>query len=122
MSKERIITKTAQDLGISEDIIHSVISSAFEDAFKAFWNNNQVEISGFGTFLISPTKLSKRVPILEKNLQSLDIKYNQNPTEENFKKRQEIREFKDDLIKRYEKVKGIPYGGNQRNTAPGQNS
>lgn len=122
MSKERIIKKTADDLNLSEDIVHSVISSAFEEAFKAFWQNNQVEISGFGTFMISPAKLARKIPILEKAVEALDIKYNQLPTEENFKKRQEIREFKDDLIKRYEKVKGIPYGSDQRNASPGQNS
>jgi nucleoid DNA-binding protein len=78
--KDRLVNKVVEDLKIKKADVEKVLSFVFMKTLKSFGENNSVELSGFGTFRVSKSKLRKRIAglekaktILETNLQNPDI-------------------------------------------------
>lgn len=113
MSREVILTKTAVDTGLPEDLVYDIISSAWEQTAIAFRTHTEIELSGFGTFIMSKNKTSKRIPFMKDLVTKLENDYNKEPTEENFKKKIAARESLDNLLIRYEKIAGIPFSSTE---------
>lgn len=57
--KSILITKTAIKELTSEDIVERVIQFQFKDFRDMVYEHDQIEISGFGKFLVSPVKVEK---------------------------------------------------------------
>lgn len=72
--KSILITKTAIKELISEDIVEKVISFQFKDFRDAIYEHSQVEISGFGKFMISPNKVEKQKRKAEMSIQKFKKK------------------------------------------------
>lgn len=69
-----LITKTAIKTLIAEELVEKVISFEFKDALQALKQHHQVEISGFGRFMISPNKTAKKVVKLERRIEYINLK------------------------------------------------
>ena len=76
-----LITRTAIKTLIPEDIVEKVIMFQFKDIKQATYTNEQVEVSGFGKFLISNAKLKKRKEKLEQILEGMKKKIEERPDE-----------------------------------------
>lgn len=61
MLKDKLIEKTAQDLKQPESLVHKVVTWQFANASQAVKWASEVEISGFGTFIISKPKVKRRL-------------------------------------------------------------
>lgn len=59
--KDTLIKGAAEKTGKSEDIIEKVINFAFSDAKDAAKEYGEVEISGFGKFIISNAKITRKM-------------------------------------------------------------
>lgn len=59
--KDVLITRTAIKTLQQEDIIEKVVSHEFKSAKDALKIYREVEISGFGKFIIYPKKLTKKI-------------------------------------------------------------
>lgn len=70
-TKELLIEKTADDLGQPLSIVEEVVGWVMKDTFKALKKYDEVEVSGFGKFLISQAKLRKRIITHERILSHL---------------------------------------------------
>jgi hypothetical protein len=70
--KDLIIKRTAEELGQDENIVSLVISDAYEKLSKASRKHDQLEISGFGVLILSPSKLRKRITKYEKIIEHLN--------------------------------------------------
>lgn len=77
--KDILIKRTAEELKLPEIWVERVVSHQFKSANKAALVHGQIEISGFGTFQISKTKLQRKLnklleikEALEKKLPSKD--------------------------------------------------
>jgi len=57
--RQLAIRKMAVDLAIPEKTIELVLKHSFEGAREAFSDNRSVEISGFGTFLVTSMRVKK---------------------------------------------------------------
>jgi len=77
--KDRLLEKTAEDLGQPLNIVEDTMRWMFKDMTKAFKIYEQIEMSGFGTFLMSQAKLKRRIKKLERILGYLKDKL---PTED----------------------------------------
>lgn len=72
IEKEQLIKNTAEQLGQPEDVVGRVVSWSFKDANKALKLYSEVEISGWGKFILSQAKLRKRIERMEKSLITLE--------------------------------------------------
>ncbi len=63
--KEYLVKTMAVRTNTASSIIEAVISHQFHEAHKAMWNNNSVELSGFGKFLLRKKSALRK---LEKNI------------------------------------------------------
>lgn len=59
--KEELIKKVAADLELSEDIVSEIISFQGQDALEYVKIVQELEFSGFGKFLLSQSKLRKKI-------------------------------------------------------------
>lgn len=59
--KEVLISRTVDKTSQSEDIVDKIINFEFKEARDAFKQFGEVEISGFGKFVISQAKLRKKL-------------------------------------------------------------
>lgn len=59
--KDHLISKTATKTGRSEDIIDKIITFEFKELKDAVKHFSQVEITGFGKYLISNGKLKRKL-------------------------------------------------------------
>lgn len=116
MSREAVIKKTALDLNLSESMVYEIMSNAFEQLTKASRTHAELEVSGFGTFNVSPNKIQKRLPGLYICLEKAEKEYNLEPTEENFRKKVMIKEDIENLTGKYEKIKGVPPCSTERSS------
>lgn len=66
--KDVLVSRTAGKVNVDTAIVEKVVGFAFKDAAKAFKKNNTVEISGFGVFRVSLSKLKKDLIRRERNL------------------------------------------------------
>lgn len=66
--KDWLIEHTAKDLKMDESLCNKVISWIFLKTKEATETHSSVEVSGFGKFLISPTKIKKRIARCEFNI------------------------------------------------------
>lgn len=73
-----LITKTAIKTLINEDVVEKIISFEFKDVLRAMKEHHQVEISGFGRFMISPNKTAKKISKLERRIDYINQKIIQN--------------------------------------------
>lgn len=72
--KDALILKTAEQLGISPAVVDKVVMNQFKQANKAMKENKEVEISGFGKFLLSKTKINRRITkteVIKERLENL---------------------------------------------------
>lgn len=67
-----LITKTAIKTLKPEYIVEKVVNFQFKDAVSAMKTHNEVEISGFGKFYISQSKLRKRIKNSEDIISTLE--------------------------------------------------
>ena len=63
--KNILITRTAIKELVSEDIVEKVIMFQFKDFRDMIFEHDQIEVSGFGKFLVSPNKVSKKIKYME---------------------------------------------------------
>lgn len=66
--KSILITKTAIKELVSEDIVDRVINFQFKDFRDMVFEHDQIEISGFGKFLVSPNKVARKVEYMERTI------------------------------------------------------
>lgn len=76
-----LITKTATKTLASEDIVEKVVSFQFKEVVHFMKEHEQLEVTGFGKFLISPAKLERRRKKLEGILESMKKKIEEKPDE-----------------------------------------
>lgn len=103
-----LIKKTAEDLNIDINIVGKVISSSFEEFARATRTYNSLEVSGFGTFKMSPNKILKKLPSYKYISEYYEKRYLENPNPEDFKKMNETKQSFENLKYRYEQLKGEP--------------
>lgn len=65
--KDWLIRKTAEQLGISESLAETVIGDSYRNANKAARTVSEIEISGFGTFMVSQSKIRRKIEYFEKS-------------------------------------------------------
>lgn len=70
--KDVLITKTAIRNLQPESVVEAVISHQFKSVLKMMKVHHQVEISGFGKYLLSPKKVSGKLKRYEKLLHNLE--------------------------------------------------
>lgn len=58
--KDYLVKYVAADTNLPESVVDGVVMWAYKDARDATATNSSVELSGFGSLLVSPTKLKKR--------------------------------------------------------------
>lgn len=63
--REELQKKVAEETDIPEDVVHKIISFQGEDALKAVKKVHELEFSGFGKFLLSQTKIKKKLKMYE---------------------------------------------------------
>lgn len=80
--RDWIIERVAEQLDYPENICEKVVSWAYHDAIKQTQLVTSVELSGFGSFLVSPAKLKKRLELciirtennpVERNINALEF-------------------------------------------------
>jgi nucleoid DNA-binding protein len=76
-----LVTRTAIKTLVPEDIVEKVIMFQFKDVRDAMIEHEQIEISGFGKFMISPNKLRKKIEKLEGALKGMELKIRERPHE-----------------------------------------
>lgn len=76
-----LITRTAIKTLVPEDIVERVIMFQFKDIKDATLIHEQVEVSGFGKFLISNNKLEKKRKELAATLVNMEKKVRERPHE-----------------------------------------
>lgn len=79
--KSILITKTAIKEMVSEDVVEKVINFQFRDARDATYKHEQIELSGFGKFLISNNKLARKRDRMKELVQSMKKKIEERPQE-----------------------------------------
>lgn len=108
MQKEKLFDKTAQDLNLDYELVHKVLSSAFEELGRAVKVHNTVEISGFGILSMSANKILKKLPGYKYLLDLHTKQYNESPNPEDFKQMTNLQKEFENLKYRYEQIKGVP--------------
>lgn len=108
MLKDDLMNKVASQLNLDSAIVSKVINSAFEEVTKAVKIHNEVEISGFGTLKISPTKMLKRLPGYKYMADFYENEYMTNPNPDNFRKMNDTKQNLETVKYRYEQIKGVP--------------
>lgn len=66
--KDFLISKTARDLEIGRDVVEQVIMSQYKKLNRSIRTQDMLEVSGFGTFYLSQTKLGRRIERHKKHL------------------------------------------------------
>lgn len=77
--KSILITKTAIKELVSEDIVDRVINFQFKDFRDMVFEHDQIEISGFGKFLVSPNKVAKKMRRMENTIAKYKGKIEKEP-------------------------------------------
>lgn len=72
--KEEIINKLSKELNLEKEVIETVISEQGTGVLKALKEYNEVELSGFGKFIISPRKLRNGIKRYTKIVSRLEPK------------------------------------------------
>lgn len=70
--KDTLLSKTAVDTGQPKDIVEKVISFQFRDVLKMLRELKEVEITGLGKFMISNSKLRRRIGRIEEIVFNLE--------------------------------------------------
>jgi nucleoid DNA-binding protein len=65
------VERVARELQQPEELVDKIVSHQFKSAVEALKTERSVEISGFGKFLISPSKIKKRIAKTELMLQRI---------------------------------------------------
>jgi nucleoid DNA-binding protein len=76
-----LITRTAIKTLMPEDIVEKVIMFQFKDIKEAAYTHEQMEVSGFGKFLISNAKLKRKKEKLVRVLEGMAKKVKERPHE-----------------------------------------
>jgi hypothetical protein len=76
-TKDQIVTKTAIDTGYPEELVDQVVMWVSKDANEHMRTCKSVEISGFGTFKVSPYRVRSRVELMDKTLRVLETTPNE---------------------------------------------
>lgn len=61
---------TAKELGIEEKRCETVISWTYRKTTEAFQDNDSIELSGFGKYVLSKTKIKRRIKLCEMAINS----------------------------------------------------
>lgn len=72
--KSILITKTAIKELVSEEIVEKVIMFQFKDFRNMVFEHNQIEITGFGKFLVSPNKVAKKKERMNATIKKFNAK------------------------------------------------
>ncbi len=59
--KATLIKRTAEKTGEAEDVVSKIIDFEFTDAREALKRFSEVEITGFGKFIVSNAKVRKKI-------------------------------------------------------------
>jgi nucleoid DNA-binding protein len=70
--KELLIDETAKQLSQPPMLVTDVLRWVFKDVVRAFKIHDEIEISGFGKYLISQNKLKKRIARVEQIKERLE--------------------------------------------------
>lgn len=70
--KDILLTKTALDTGQTKEVVEKVISFQFRDVLKMLREVKEVEITGLGKFMISNSKLRKKIGETEDVINNLE--------------------------------------------------
>jgi len=71
--KDVLLTKTALDTGQPKEIVEKVISFQFRDVLRMLREVKEVEITGLGKFLMSNSKLRKKIGDVERVMDHLKM-------------------------------------------------
>lgn len=63
--RDTLIKQSAEATDLPEDTVFKIITFQGEDALKAVKVVHELEFSGFGKFLLSQTKLKRKLKVLE---------------------------------------------------------
>ncbi len=74
-----LITRTAIKTLMPEDLVEKIIMFQFKDIKNAISEYEQVEISGFGKFMTSRSKIKKKIERMEGALIGMDKKIKERP-------------------------------------------
>ena len=72
--REVVLKRTVEDTGIPEEIAEKVIAWSYRKANEATRTLKEIEISGLGTFKVSPSKAKKRIVTVSKIIEKLEKK------------------------------------------------
>lgn len=78
--RDRLIKKVSEDLELPEDMVYKAITFQGEDANKQTRLVHEIEFSGFGKFILSQSKVKKRIAKTLKAMENERAK--ENPNEE----------------------------------------
>lgn len=74
--KGALIKRTAIKTLVPEDIVEKVIMFQFKDARDQVRLHEQIEISGFGKLMTSPSKIRRRLERIERGLKAMEDREN----------------------------------------------
>lgn len=77
--KSILITKTAIKELVSEDIVDKVIMFQFKDFRNMVFEHDQIEITGFGKFLVSPNKVANKMKKMEDTIRKFQKRLDEQP-------------------------------------------
>lgn len=84
--KSILITKTAIKELISEEVVEKVVLFQFKNFREMVYEHDQIEISGFGKFLVSPKKVEKQKLKAEGSIRKFEGKLENEPDSSDGKK------------------------------------
>lgn len=70
--KGMLITRTAIKLLQSEDIVEKIINFQFKDANSEIITSHQIEFSGLGKVMISPSKIRTKIAKMENSIKKFN--------------------------------------------------
>jgi nucleoid DNA-binding protein len=103
--KDKLIEQVALELKEPEDWVDKIITHQYKAASEAMKIHHEVEISGFGKFLQSQSKISRRIQNKEEVLQLMENKLTTLPEAEQPNYQLKINSLKKELEFFYQRVK-----------------
>lgn len=85
--KDQLVSQVAEDLKQPEYVVDKVISHQFKHANQSMKLYKEIEISGFGTFFQSPSKIKRRIEKLEPIRDILQAKTEEELQTNNYQKK-----------------------------------
>lgn len=89
---QELVVKTAERLGINEDVVYNVVMWQFKELKHQVQNNVSIEVTGIGKFTVRYARLKAKVEKLEKILKGYEKDMEEKPSARIQKKIDSVRE------------------------------